>query len=144
MKIKVSAIATYNSLLRDRINDFLKMKLKEVGADDLVPSYGSLLYVVYTHGGRVQISVLYNTLLKQKTTITEMINRLVKLGYLKKEKCAEDRRVTYVIATEKAMDIKKKFDNISEDLLNKLYDGFTEGEKSEFVRLMQKAIKNFS
>jgi Mn-dependent DtxR family transcriptional regulator len=44
-----------------------------------VPSYGSVLSVVYKNDGYVQIKTIYDSLSKQKTTITESINRLTKL-----------------------------------------------------------------
>lgn len=138
------AIATYVSLLRIKMNDFIKIKLKEVENYDLVPSYGALLSLLYKNDGKVQINTIYNTLLKQKTTITEMINRLVKLGYIKKEKCTEDRRVTYVVLTEKSLAFKDDFQNISKKLLDQTLKGFTEEEKVEFVRLISKATKNFT
>lgn len=137
-------IATYNSLLRTQINDFLKNKLREAGNEDLVPSHGTILSLVYRNGGRVQIKTIYDTLLKQKPTITEMINRLVKLGYLRKEGCQEDKRVTYVVATEKALTFQQDFNRISQELITKVFDNFSEEEKDEFTRLMIKAIKNFT
>ncbi|MCI2062874.1 MAG: MarR family transcriptional regulator [Eubacteriaceae bacterium] len=136
-------IATYNSLLRTKINDYLKEQLKECGYDDLVPSYGALLSIVYRNGGTVQIKVIYDSLLKQKTTITEMINRLVKLGYLTKSQCTEDKRVTYVSVTERSKAFKSDFDRISRELMNKIYGGFSEKEKQEFVDFMARAIDNF-
>lgn len=144
MNEKNRGIATYNSLLRTQINDFLKNKLKEVGNEDLVPSHGALLWIMYKNNGRVQIKTIYDTLLKQKSTITEMINRLVKLGYLEKEGCQEDKRVTYVVATEKALAFQRDFDLISQQLLEKVFEGFTEEEKDEFTRLMLKSIGNFT
>lgn len=137
-------IATYNSLLRTQINDFLKLMLKEIGKDELVPSYGTLLSIVYRNGGKVQIKTIYDTILKQKSTITEMINRLVKLGYLEKHSCVEDKRVTYVVVTEKAIAFEPDFNRISKNLMEKVFEGFTEEEKDEYVRLMLKAIKNFT
>lgn len=143
MDAAIRGVATYNSLLRTKINDYLKEQLKACGYDDLVPSYGALLSIVYRNGGTVQIKVIYDSLLKQKTTITEMVNRLVKLGYLTKAQCTEDKRVTYVSATDRANAFKADFDKISQALMNKIYGGFSDDEKQKFVDLMAKAIDNF-
>lgn len=144
MKNNIVNIAAYNSMLKEKIGEFLKQKLKEVDKEDIVPSYGSLLSAIYNNGGRLQISTLYEILSKPKPTVTEMINRLVLLGYLKKTKCTEDKRVTYVIVTDKAKEFQKHYDNISRDLIEKIYEDFTEEEKNEFIRLIIKAIENFS
>ena len=141
---KIKGVATYNSVLRTQINDHLKQKLREAGNTDLVPSHGSILNYLYENGGRVQIKDLYDVLLKQKSTVTEMIKRLEKLGYLTKEASAEDKRVTFVVATQKAWDFEKEFRAISASMMERVYTDFTDEEAEEFVRLLKKAIGNFT
>lgn len=143
MEIIKTGVATYNSLLRTKINDFLKKKLKECGHGDLRPSHGAILAVVYKNNGKVQIKTIYDALRKQKTTITEGINRLVRLGYLTKEGCPNDGRCTYVVATQKALDFREAFGEISRELQEKVYEGFSQEEQENLVRLMTKAIGNF-
>jgi Transcriptional regulators len=143
MKAVTGGVATYNSLLRTRINDYLREQLKEYGYSDLMPSHGAVLSIVYKNGGTVQIKVIYDILRKQKTTITESINRLVKLGYLTKAQCISDRRVTYVSLTEKSKAFKRDFDEISAELKEKVYKGFSEEEQQQLVDLLNRAIENF-
>ena len=47
MSVKQTNVATYNSRLRTKINEFLRDELKDSGYSELVPSYGSVLSVVY-------------------------------------------------------------------------------------------------
>lgn len=54
---------------------------------------------------------------KDKSTITVLIENLIALGYVKKEESEKDKRVTYILLTEKSYAIQKQFDNISEALL---------------------------
>lgn len=143
MKATTTGVATYTSMLRTRINEFLRDELKACGHGELVPSYGSVLSVVYRKGGQVQIKEIYDSLLKQKTTITESINRLVRLGYLTKETCPTDARCTYVRATDKAIAFQKDFKRISARLQEKIFEGFTEEERQTFVELMGRAIEHF-
>ena len=137
-------IVTLNSHLRSLIDDYLRMKLKSIGHDELIPSYGALMSIVFQHGGIVQIKVIYEKIPKNKSTITEMINRLVKCGYLERITCSEDKRVSYVMATEKAIQLQPFFQDISNELLSTLFSGFTEEEKVVFATLMKKAINNFT
>ncbi|MCH4886876.1 winged helix-turn-helix transcriptional regulator [Acidaminobacter sp. JC074] len=141
---KIKGVATYNSILRTKLNDHIKHKLREVGNTELVPSHGSILNALYENGGKMQIKDLYDLLLKQKSTVTEMIKRLEKLGYLEKEECLKDKRVTFVVATQKAMDFREDFNHVSESLLEKVFTDFTDQEAEEFLRLLKKAIKNFT
>lgn len=143
MNKKYRGIATYTSVLKTQIDDFLKSRLREISNNEIIPSYGSLLSIVYKNGGSIQIKELYDTILKPKSTITDMINKLVDLGYLSKEVCCEDKRVTYVTATEKASKFKTDFDKISDELVDKIFNDFTENEKEQLAMLMKKAMKNF-
>ena len=136
--------ATYTSQLRTKINEFLRGELKSCGRGELVPSYGSVLSVVYKNDGHVQIKTIYDSLCKQKTTITESINRLVKLGYLTKETCPTDARCTYVHATGKALAFRPDFDRISSELRERIFRGFSEEEQQQFVDRMARAIDNFN
>ncbi len=136
-------IAAYTSQLRTKINEFLRDELKACGCGELVPSYGSVLSVVYQNDGYVQIKTIYDSLCKQKTTITESINRLVELGYLTKETCPTDARCTYVQATEKALAFQETFRRISMDLREKIFKGFSAEEQQLLADLMVRGIENF-
>jgi len=136
-------IVTLNSVLRTQITEYLKKELRASGNNELSPSHGLILWMVYNHDGKVQIKTIYDYSLKQKSTITEMIKRLVTLGYLDKVICAEDKRITYIVATEKTIAFKPIFNNISDKLITKFFQGFSEVERSIFTELMMKAFKNF-
>lgn len=141
--MKLYGVATYNSHLRTRINEFLRAELKACGRSELVPSHGAVLYVVYHHEGRVQIKTIYESVCKQKTTLTESINRLVELGYLTKEPSPDDARCTFVVATEKALSFREDFNRISEKLMDKVFRGFSEEEREQFISFLLRAIGNF-
>lgn len=133
-----------NSIISTAVQDVLKQELKRVGYTDLAPNHFILLYIVYKNGGRVQIKYICDSMLKQKSTITEMIIRLVKLGYLVKEGDSEDKRVMYVVATQKALDFQKYFDEIFDHLTNIMFHGFSEEEKTVSFTLLKKVISNLS
>ncbi len=143
VKGRPDAVAAYNSILHVRISDYLREELKSCGKGELVPSYGSVLAVVYRNNGKVQIKDIYDALSKQKSTITESINRLVQLGYLEKEISPEDARCTYVKATEKADAMHDDFLRISKELEEQIFQDFTKEEKQVFADLLLRAMNNF-
>ena len=144
MEATPMGVAAYTSQLRTKINEFLRDELKAGGYGELVPSYGSVLSVVYQNDGHVQIKTIYDSLSKQKTTITESINRLVELGYLTKEACPTDARCTYVQMTDKAKAFQEDFGRISRELRKKIFKGFSEEEQQMLADLMVRTIENFS
>jgi len=144
MHEKSKEIAAYNSVLINKIDDFIKEKFKEYGYKDINPSNASVLCIVCRNGGKVKIGEIYDSLLKQKSTKTESIKKLVKKGYLKKVKCTKDKRVTYVVVTEKAKIFQKDFNKISEELSNIIFEGFDKEEREILNDLIVRAINNFN
>ena len=73
---------------------------------------------------------LASTIHRDKSTITALVNKLIKLGYIKKEQDEKDVRVTLISLTQKGREFKKDFDEISKEVIKKLYLGFDSKEKS--------------
>lgn len=91
----------------------------------------------------MEIRDIRNTINRSKSTVTDMVNRLEKLGYVYKKCCIEDKRVVFVNLTEKAFSLKKSYEIISKKLLEKSYSNFSQEEKKEFMKLLEKIISNF-
>lgn len=144
MNSNFEGFITYNCLIKTEIDEFLKSKFKEHGHEELKPSYSKILDLLYRNNNKIQIKCIYECLSNQKSTITEMINRLVKLGYLQKVSCPNDRRVSYVIATEKAISFKDDFNKISQELLNKVFSNFSDSQKEDLTKLIKKIVNNFN
>ena len=80
---------------------------------------------------------------KDKSTVTPLVNKLIRLGYIEKEKSSTDKRVTYISLTSKARDIEDRFNFISSQVKETAYKDFTKEEKEEFLRLLRKLNSNF-
>ena len=94
-------IIYFISKTKKKMTRFIKKALKEKELDELVPSYGNILTVLFNNNGKLSMKEIGELIGKDKSTITALVNKLSKLGYVKKEKCIEDRRITYIIFTEK-------------------------------------------
>lgn len=136
------ALIPFIGQLQTRVNELLKTKLKEYGNTDLIPSYGAILWIVYNNKNRIQIKHIYESLKIQKSTITESIKRLVTLGYFLKEVSEEDKRISYIVATEKALVFKEDYMNIVHEVLDTLLSTFTKDQKDTFLELIIKANGN--
>lgn len=136
-------VASYNARLRTHVNEWLRRRLDEAGYGELSPSHGAVLSIVYKNGGKVQIKTICEALCKGKPTVTEMVNRLVRLGYLEKCACPEDGRAVYVSATPKALAFRDEFAGISRELRETILAGFDEREALELARLLRRAAENF-
>lgn len=122
---------------------FIENRLKSNELDDLIPTHGNILTALYESDGRLTMKEIAKKIGKDKSTVTALVNKLIGLGYIKKDKCDIDKRVTYISLTDKAIDIKDKFDFISSQVKETAYKDFTDEEKAEFLRLLRKLSKNF-
>lgn len=137
-------IIYFISKTKKKMSEFIERKLKEKNLNDLVPSYGNILTVLYDNGGRLNMKEIGVLLGKDKSTITALINKLIKLDYVMKEKSKVDKRVTYIVLTKKAMEIEDKFNEISKSVNQTAYKDFSDEEKEIFLRLLKKLNTNFS
>lgn len=136
-------IVYFISKTRKKMIKFIEKKLKEKGLKDLVPAYGNILTVLYDNNGKLSMNEISKLIGKDKSTVTLLVNKLSKLGYVKKEKCKEDKRITYVIITTKGKEIEEKFDDISKEVYLTAYKNFSDEEKKLLLKLLKKLNNNF-
>ncbi len=79
---------------------------------------------------------------KDKSTITALINKLIALDYVKKDKDRKDNRISIISLSEKGKALKPLFKEISEKLREKAYQGISEQEKEILNILLMKLNKN--
>ena len=122
---------------------FIENKLSENKLDDLIPTHGNILTALYESDEKLTMKDIANKIGKDKSTVTSLINKLESLGYIKKEKSMEDKRITYINLTEKARSIEDRFNFISSQVKDTAYNNFTDEEKEVFLRLLRKLNSNF-
>lgn len=136
-------IVYFVSKIKKKMLKFIERQLQEKGIEDIVPSYGNILTVLYDHNGSLSMKKIGELLGKEKSTITTLVNKLEKLGYVKKIKHNEDRRNTYACLTEKGRSVEMTFGEISREVQKTAYNNFTQVEKKELLRLLKKLSRNF-
>jgi len=136
-------IVYFISKTKKKMLNYIQKQLKEKDLNDLVPSYGNILTVLYDNDGKLSMKEIGQLIGKDKSTVTPLVNKLLRLGYIKKEKCKEDRRITYVKITEKGKEIENKFNDISKEVYSTAYKGFSVEEKEELLKLLKKLNNNF-
>lgn len=137
-------IVYFISKTKKKMTKFIENKLKENDINEIVPSYGNILTALYNNDGKLSMKDIGNLVGKDKSTITALVNKLLQLGYIKKDKCNEDKRVTFITLTEKGKELEGKFENISNEVYKTAYKGFSNEEKEIFLRLLKKMNNNFN
>jgi DNA-binding MarR family transcriptional regulator len=136
-------IIGYISRTRKNSQQVIQMLLEEEGVDGIDPSHGTILSVLLEKEGPMQMKEIAKLTRRDKSTITSLVNRIEKEGYVKKIKSIEDRRVTYIELTERGLALKEPFFNISTRLIDIAYGEFEPEERLELLRLLKKMNKSF-
>ena len=76
-----------------------------------------------------------------KSSVTRALAALEKIGYVTRERDKEDKRITLVYPTQKAIESREEIRNAYKEWNNYINEGFSDEEKSEFIRLLEKAAK---
>jgi DNA-binding MarR family transcriptional regulator len=86
--------------------------------------------------------VLADRIDRDKSTVTALVKKLVALGYVETLDDPGDKRVTLVRLTQKGEDLKKTFGEISRMLLDTVYRGFSQREREDIVRGLERIERN--
>lgn len=111
------------------------------GIEGIAPSHGDILMLLYRKGSMI-LSELARRINREKNTTTVLVRKLVDHGYVECRKSLEDRRKTIVTLTEKGMDMEGTFNGVSEILVRKTWQGFSEEEKEVFISMLARVRRN--
>lgn len=121
----MSAILFLISKIHEKGNRFIIEELKNNGAEGLVPSHGDILVCLYKNS-RMTMKDIANCIHRTKPTVTVLVDKLEKLGYLKREASDKDSRSTNIVLTQKGEDFKTTF--------KKNFKWFKQNVKQKFIK----------
>lgn len=130
------------SMIRGEVNDFILRELKKLGLDNIAPSHGDIFYTLFKHKELTKKEIA-NKINKDPSTITTLVKKLKKYGFLDERKNPEDRRYTIIFLTDKGKDLRIKFEEISKKLYQIEYEGFTKDERKKFLKFLNRIYSNF-
>lgn len=116
-------------------------KLEENGIKSIVPSHGSILHLLYSKN-RVTMKEISEFIHKTKPTVTVLVDKLINLDYICKEKCGNDSRITYITLTSKGKSFEPIFKQVSDELNQIIYQNLTIEESHEIEVILSKVINS--
>lgn len=129
------------SRIRENANKLIVKYLNTNGIEGLVPSHGDILAFLISKK-QCTMNELAKSIHRTKATTTVLVDKLEKFGFLERQKSVNDSRVTFLTLTQKGQNFKPIFEKISKDLIDKLYQGFTNDEIITANKLLKKMLKN--
>ncbi|WP_308895166.1 MarR family winged helix-turn-helix transcriptional regulator [Candidatus Desulfosporosinus nitrosoreducens] len=130
------------SKIREKTNRFIVAEMSKYGIEGIVTSHGDIINALFKKP-RLTMAEIAEKIGRDKSTVTALVDKLVRFGYVTKERDTEDTRVVYVTLTSKGSGLKPIFAAISSETLAVFYSDISEEEKEELVRILNKIYKSF-
>lgn len=122
--------------------EFLKKRLAEHGFDDFASSHGYILYQLSVNA-EITMKELAAKINRDKSTTTVLVRKLEKAGLVKVQTDSADKRSKLLSLTQKGNEYNQMTKQLSQQLLDTFYKGFSQKEKEEFCSLLDKIKGNF-
>ena len=132
------------SKIRNEVSDYIELELKKRGIEGLMVSHGNILDILYENNGKLTMKEIGEGIDRSKSTVTQLVDRLLKAGYVTKESHLEDKRYSYIVLTEKGLSIKKDFKEIANNVIKEFFKNFTNDEIEILLSLLDRVIHNFT
>lgn len=114
-------------------------------AEDLTPVQCDILGFIFDHQNEEETlnsTRLHTDMRLSRATVSSLLKKLRAAGYLEFVSDSKDERQKHIRLTEKAIRHKENIDRSFEEVKKSLFDGFSESEKSESIRLLKKMLEN--
>lgn len=130
--------------LREVLNHLLMMKnecscsiFSECGLSDMTVKQIAYLKVIDEQGD-VTFSRLAEITKNSKPTITEMVNRFVRMECVYREPCRDDGRILYIRLTDKGKKIAQAEQAALIRVIERMIDSLDEHELDLLIKILQK------
>ena len=123
--------------VREKANRFLVQELRNHNVEGLAPSHGDILWALFKNRS-LSMKQLAEIIDRDKSTVTALVNKLIKLGYVRKTPDATDSRVLRISLTKKGEGLQDTLVDISGRLLEKFYKNLSEKERNDLAALLVK------
>lgn len=114
--------------------------LREHGIE-LNSAQGRILFVLWEEDS-IPITELAHATMLSKSTLTSMLDRLEETGHIRREHSPEDRRVTLIAVTERNRLLRDRYDQVSREMTELFYEGFTLDEIAAFELGLRRILVN--
>ncbi|WP_040211540.1 MarR family winged helix-turn-helix transcriptional regulator [Clostridium polynesiense] len=133
-----------NELLVDIFNDILQIEQQALKRGELSDLSVTEIHTIEAIGEYIprNMSEVANDLKITLGTLTTAINKLIKKGYVERERVEEDRRVVKVKLTKKGKLAYKVHQKFHGDMIKETINGLTEEEEEILITSLEK-LNNF-
>lgn len=104
-------------------------------------THGRML-IILAQSGAQKASALAEQLLITSGGVTGIADRLIELGYVKRERGEQDRRVVMLDITDEGLKIVNLIETIRSKMMHKLFDGMSIADMELGLKLFEQMSRN--
>ncbi len=131
------------STVRRTMNQFLVEEMQRSGMYSFAPSHGDIV-VTLLHHSCITMSELAERIHRDPSTVTTLVRKLEKAGYVETIACPQDTRVRRVSLTQKGCDLETTFGDISMRLAQVMWQDISPEDRETMRRVLGQIAENFA
>lgn len=129
------------SRIRELTHNRIVSEMEKRNITDIEPAHGDIFNALGQYG-ELKMSDLAKASGRKKNTITVLARKLIERGYLKERVDPDDSRSRLLSLTQKTEEIKPQRKEVSDAVIEKIYQGFSEEEKLQVIGLLERIYNN--
>ena len=137
-----NSLYSYLSRAHHRSRIFMDEELRKKGITDLGYSHIRIMIVLYVFK-TLSMKEITEKISKDKSTVTILVNKLEKKGYVRKRVCSKDRRVMHLELGERAEEVIGVIFDVSEIFHRKVEQILEKDEIDTLKRIMSKLLEKW-
>ena len=131
------------SLYQVKAQRILRDKATEALSDfDLSSTEWTILGQIYEHKDGIRLSELAILLGVEAPLITNLIERLVKKGFVQKHNHPRDKRAKLLFLTKKGQDLLPEVEGLVQEKMQKVLKGATDDDLATYYKVLMIIVKN--
>jgi len=142
MDLETDIIISLISRIREKSSRFIASELNRLGLGALKPIHGDILLTLFQHSNPT-MKELADRVDRQKSTVTTLVDKLIRLGYAEKNQDPADSRIFRISLTDKGRGLKDRLIEISANLLDRVYKDMPVDERKQMVKSLRKINDNW-
>jgi len=152
LRIQIKSNIMTDTMKQQHQAGFLMAKIRQVAGRifermlnrygiEINSAQGRIMFALWQEDN-ISINQLAKKTQLKKSTLTSMLDRLEKLGYIRRMHSQEDRRKILIKRTEKDRAMEKKYVEVSEEMTRLFYKGLSKSEIYRFEKDLKLILNN--
>ena len=142
MEYDVSSTVSLVSHIHSLSADFLRSRLNQKGLPELSSSHGFILFLL-SKEEELTMGEIARRINRDQSTTTVLVRKLENNGLVETFSNKKDARSKLIKLTAKGMEYNKITSELSTELIQTFYKGFSAEEKSQLLNYLQRISENF-